>query len=294
VAAPLAIAGAEPIELAGDTTAAPLDRHGVGPACASGAGAGDHVYRVLPAVSGTLSVSARGAGALRPVLYLRTGCDDAASEVACGSPSDDAARASLTATVRASEPYFLFVDGRDGTYGPYAAVLSLAPASFCGDGRVDPAEACDDGNSIDGDGCAARCQSVDGNPASAGGCPGQPVDVWPGLTVRGVGTTAGYGSVWDAAADRCGSESTPATDHLYAVTPHATGTLSVRVEAGAGHEAALVVGGACGDPAGTLLLACGSAPEAEVTTADGRPVFVAVRGTGSYAIAFAVVADGGL
>jgi fibro-slime domain-containing protein len=32
-----------------------------------------------------------------------------------------------------------------------------APASFCGDGKIDPGEKCDDSNSASGDGCSANC-----------------------------------------------------------------------------------------------------------------------------------------
>ncbi|UCC29837.1 MAG: DUF4215 domain-containing protein [Phycisphaerales bacterium] len=34
--------------------------------------------------------------------------------------------------------------------------IQLAPS--CGDGHVDPGEECDDGNTVDGDGCSANCQ----------------------------------------------------------------------------------------------------------------------------------------
>ncbi len=58
-------------------------------------------------------------------------------------------------------------------------------ASFCGDGILDPGEACDDGNNIDGDGCSAMCtiesfcgdgildpgeQCDDGNNINGDGC----------------------------------------------------------------------------------------------------------------------------
>ncbi|MCP3979406.1 MAG: choice-of-anchor C family protein [bacterium] len=48
--------------------------------------------------------------------------------------------------------------GRDEELGevfPGGAIPSCAP--FCGDYRVDPGEECDDGNTIDGDGCQGNC-----------------------------------------------------------------------------------------------------------------------------------------
>ena len=56
---------------------------------------------------------------------------------------------------------------------------------FCGDGTLDPGEACDDGNNVDGDGCSANCtvesycgdgvldageQCDDGNNVNGDGC----------------------------------------------------------------------------------------------------------------------------
>ncbi|CAE7666293.1 CD163 [Symbiodinium sp. CCMP2592] len=38
---------------------------------------------------------------------------------------------------------------------------ALQAEKFCGDGRVDPWEACDDGNQVSGDGCSSDCRSID-------------------------------------------------------------------------------------------------------------------------------------
>lgn len=68
-------------------------------------------------------------------------------------------------------------------------------AARCGDGRLDPGEVCDDGNTLDGDGCAADCRSLDGvflvTPpmvrftAIEGGTPPAPVAVKIQLARRG-------------------------------------------------------------------------------------------------------------
>ena len=281
---------AETVRIAGDTSTATADRHGEATACAGGAGAGDHVYRVVPAASGALSVTVDGVGALRPLVYLRSRCEDAASEIACAAVDPaGGARASLTTMVAAGRPYFLYIDGEDGTAGRYDGTLAITKASFCGDGRLDPAEACDDANAADGDGCAADCRSIDGDPASAGGCPGQPVDLWPGFVVAGRASTAGYGSVWDLPSDRCGS----AGEHVYAVTAHATGTVNVRVEPTSG-TATVVVAAACSGPPATMACRTGTTAVTEVPVLAERTVWIAVRGAGAYTIAFAVVAEGGL
>jgi cysteine-rich repeat protein len=38
---------------------------------------------------------------------------------------------------------------------------SVCVPLFCGDGRIDPGEVCDDGNNRDGDGCSADCKSTE-------------------------------------------------------------------------------------------------------------------------------------
>jgi cysteine-rich repeat protein len=49
----------------------------------------------------------------------------------------------------------------DGTLGyPYILARGVIP-DYCGDGDLDPAEECDDGNNTDGDGCDAACNIED-------------------------------------------------------------------------------------------------------------------------------------
>ena len=49
--------------------------------------------------------------------------------------------------------------GGDNAYGSCTDDCKLA--AYCGDGTKDPEEACDDGNTKNGDGCAANCQAVE-------------------------------------------------------------------------------------------------------------------------------------
>src|ERR1051325_2793318 len=43
-----------------------------------------------------------------------------------------------------------------------AAVQAVCITNDCGNGIVDPGEACDDGNIMDGDGCSHDCLSLEG------------------------------------------------------------------------------------------------------------------------------------
>ena len=65
-------------------------------------------------------------------------------------------------------------------------VVEVVPA-VCGDGQVSGDEECDDGNTEDGDGCDAQCQSEEPDPGTTGGeeDTGDPAD----------GTSGGDGSV---------------------------------------------------------------------------------------------------
>lgn len=49
--------------------------------------------------------------------------------------------------------------GGDDSYG--GCMSNCKRAGYCGDGILSPEEACDDGNTVSGDGCAADCRSVE-------------------------------------------------------------------------------------------------------------------------------------
>jgi cysteine-rich repeat protein len=218
------------IKLEGDTTTATDDRKGKQGACAVGVGADDHVYRLIPSGTGSLEVKVQGSGGFDPVVYVRSTCDDEASQVSCGPPSANKV-AQLKLNVVTGKEYFLVIDGASASTGKYVANLKLTTGSFCGDGKVDQGEACDDGNKVEDDGCSNDCRKVNGNPTSGGSCPGHPVDVWSGQTVTGVGSTTPYPNTWNApSSSACGGnvEGTNSyQDHVYAVTPHATGNLVI-------------------------------------------------------------------
>lgn len=226
------------VVLEGDTTTATEDRRGrSGGACALGAGSKDHVYRLTPSSTGALDVRVQGEGSFSPIAYLRSTCADENAQVSCGAATP-AKLSQLKLNVVAGKDYFLFVDGASFGAGAYEATVKLSAGGFCGDGVVSDGEACDDGNKEENDGCSNSCKQVNGNPTSGGTCPGHPVDVWPGQTVTGSGSTSGYGNTWSTpGSSYCGlaGEGTKGTnsysDHVYSVTPHASGNLVVKIDA---------------------------------------------------------------
>src|SRR5689334_6431147 len=46
-----------------------------------------------------------------------------------------------------------------GTHCAAAQGICISDKNQCGDAHIDPGEACDDGNTTDGDGCSADCKS---------------------------------------------------------------------------------------------------------------------------------------
>ncbi|MBU4204390.1 MAG: hypothetical protein KKD59_10655, partial [Acidobacteria bacterium] len=73
-------------------------------------------------------------------------------------------------------------DGADGV-GAHQQCTSqcvLENLPYCGDGTVDPGEACDDGNNTSGDGCSASCK----NEGCVGYCGGGKVTYDPRLLMN--------------------------------------------------------------------------------------------------------------
>lgn len=298
---PVAVGSTE-VVIEGDTTGAIDHGKGQSPgACAVGGGAPDHIYHVQPTGSGSLKIKVQGLGAFNPTIYLRSTCDDAASQIACGETTGPGGAEQVQRNVLTGRDYYLYVDGASGTAGKYAVSLKLTPGSFCGDGEVDVNEACDDLNNTDGDGCSAGCTSVTGNPEPAGGqCPGQPVHVWPGKVVTGAGSTIPFGNTFSKTGTSCSvsnNDLNAAPDHLYAVTAHAAGSLKVTLTpTESTFNPMLVARRTCEDPSTQATDMCANdAPSGERETmtfavGNNETVYVAADGVikdkGDYSISF--------
>jgi len=142
---------------------------------------------------------------------------------------------------------------------------------------------------------------VNGNPTSGGACPGHPVEVWPGQTVTGTGSTASYGNSWAAPSSACDTGGTNGyQDHVYEVTPHASGDLVVTLSPPPNGELNLMLSARrtctnatsatsnmCANDAGT-----GGGETMTFPVTNGTKVYVAVDGggvtnnKGDYAISF--------
>ena len=232
----IALNASSEVSISADTTGATDDAKGQG-ACAGGNGAPDHVYALTVPTTGRLTATVVADAKFAPIAYLRTACADEAAQATCAAGLTAGQSAIVNANVIKGRPYFLVVDGAAGANqaGKYTLKLKLDPGGFCGDGEVlgdstaGTGEACDDINKVEDDGCANSCRNFNGNPDSGKSCPGQPVHVWGSTTVSGTGTTTGFPSIWTGPGNDCSAVSNVnvAEDHIYAVTAHRTGTMTV-------------------------------------------------------------------
>lgn len=193
--------------------------------CGGGTGK-DAVYVVTPDVTGLLT--AKVSGSFDALLYARRTCADTKTEAACNDAPGAKGGEQIKIAVTKNQPVYLFVDGYSGSAGNFTLDVEVATA-FCGNGVAEPPEACDDGNTLAGDGCAADCSFEAGGVLKD--CPGQGVTLsGAGNAPRSVsfaGTTAGLGS----------STLTPAAcsgggpNAVYAVTPDVSGSLTAKLVA---------------------------------------------------------------
>lgn len=294
------------IAIEGDTTGAKDDLKGRTGACSVGNGSPDHVYRLSPTVSGTLNVKVQGSGSFDPTVYIRRTCTMESDQAACGETTGPGGLEQVNIDgVLSGNDYYLVIDGKAGSAGKYTVTAKLTQRSFCGDGIVDPNEACDDKNKIEGDGCSNNCARVDGDPPAGDACPGHVVHVWPGREVEGKGTTIGeaatpYGNSWSRTGTSCAVASTDvnvAEDHIYEVTPHADGNLVVTAAPSAtSFNLQLIARSTCNGP--STQVACANAYGTGVTTPEtmtvpvkkDTKVYVGVEGIlsgkGAYTIKF--------
>jgi cysteine-rich repeat protein len=129
------------------------------PSC-SLAGGFDVVYEVTVDHDTTLVASLLDGADWDTVLYVRSDCLGPDSELACQDDynNGESLQSVVFWDLVANTPYYLIVDG----YGPDSfgdfALTIYEPV--CGDGTVDPNEACDDNNPVDGDGCESDCSET--------------------------------------------------------------------------------------------------------------------------------------
>lgn len=184
-------------------------------------------FSVTAPAAGVLHATARSS-AFDVVLGIRRpGCALTGTPAMCASASAKGSAETLDLAVATGETVYVVVDGKDATEaGPFLLDVSFAPPS-CGDAFFTPTvnEECDDGNSIDGDGCSATCKLEAGITG---------VDVCPGYTLALTGTgdaprkgTVTFGTA-NLTSDYVGACGGNAQDGVVRVVPKISGTLTAK------------------------------------------------------------------
>jgi cysteine-rich repeat protein len=137
------------------------------------AGGEDQVYAITPTISGSLKSVLR-AQYPKAELHARRECFSSQTQMDCRVQPLASVPLEMTIPVSAQNTYFVFVDSDSSSPGgPYTLDVTLSPPT-CGDGTLDTPEACDDGNTVDGDGCSSACV-LEPPPAGLDTCPGAPI-----------------------------------------------------------------------------------------------------------------------
>jgi len=141
--APLAVA--DPGTTSGTTAGHASKLHA---SCSGNPSGGEVVYTFTPNTTGVVDAWLTSNKPL--TLSLRSVCTSASSELACAVER-------VKTQVTAGQPLFVVIEGHDaGDSGAFVLSMSSRAVS-CGDAHRDDPEACDDGNTVSGDGCSASC-----------------------------------------------------------------------------------------------------------------------------------------
>lgn len=94
----------------------------------------------------------------------------------------------------------------------------------CGNGTLDPGEACDDNNDVAKDGCGLQCVP-EGDVAATRACPGLAVHVWDKPVTFSVATADPAPNTFRVATQCGGATGGTAPDRIYQVHAHKSGKL---------------------------------------------------------------------
>ncbi|MDX9720543.1 MAG: DUF4215 domain-containing protein [Myxococcota bacterium] len=141
--------------------------------CTSRSSAGaDIAYEVSLLAGEILDVSIQGT--VDTAAYVLTDCSDLLSCVAGRDVSGTSSADSFSYSSPVDQTVYLIVDANSATTGDYTLSIDIRVA-LCGDGLVESAESCDDGNDLDSDGCSSLCEIEPGYS-----CFGAPSTCMPG------------------------------------------------------------------------------------------------------------------
>ncbi len=216
--------------LAGDTSTA-THLH-TGAWCMGGATDSDgpeRVYQFVMPQAGSLKVllEASPGSSLDPSLHIRENCPDQQECYGCFSTLAD--KEGTSGDITEPTTWSFFVDGRNGTSGEYLLTVEFDVVT-CGDGVTNiGTEACDDGNTTNGDGCDQNCDVEVTTLFDT--CDGEPAVLQMNQPDTFFGNTVGYADDYTAAATG-GCTLGPMTggrDRVYELIPFESGTITAKI-----------------------------------------------------------------
>ena len=292
--------------------------------CGSTNDGGDYAVEFTAPGTGTFTFdTSNDARGFDTVLYARDACGG--TELACNDDTDGVA-SEISLELTSGETVVIYVSGFGSACGDFALDVAFegVAVDVCGDGVLGASEACEDGNTDDGDGCSAAClieegwdcpggggcvpicgdglvlggeECDDGNTEDGDGCSStctaEAVDTCPTATLATVGEAVITGNSCDAGdidvSASCGSTN-DGGDYAVEFTAPGTGTFTFDTSNDArGFDTVLYARDACG---GTEL-ACnddtdGVASEISLELTSGETVVIYVSGFGSACGDFAL------
>lgn len=232
-------------------------------------------YSYLPPGPGELQLTVQSAKDI--TLSVLGRCDDNASELGCSAqPSGDTERLTVNFAQAPSQPVLVVVrGGSPNETGVFSLASNFAPA-VCGDGHANGAEACDDGNTVGGDGCTADCLAIEWDNV----CMMLPVLPLGSVVMAEVPTTGP--DYFDSSQAPCAAFTGGGREKAYRFVAPASGKLQLSMVSQA--DLVLYVEDGCGPVTEMNLLSCINSPSQgqplmmEVAMNAGQNVTVVVEG----------------
>lgn len=192
-----------------------------------GAASSDLVYTFIPTVAGRATIKLQAS--FDAILSARTDCTKNETELSCAATPIGGGESTIVVSAAAGKPVYVVVDGADGHSGSFKLDVAIGK-TVCGDGLAQLPEACDDGNTTDGDGCSSTCQ-LEALGSAQGTCPGTPFFIAASTTPKTV-SFAGDTSLSakkNFSSSICSNDGGP--EMVYAFTPEASGALGLSLTA---------------------------------------------------------------
>jgi cysteine-rich repeat protein len=239
----------------------------------------DGWYPFTPPISGV--VTARVASAtFRSTIAVRTACAPSGSQMMCDG-TDAKGGQEITFAANVGTTYWIGIAGgvgKNGTsipeIGRFTLDINLVPTG-CGDTFTNPPEQCDDGNTVNGDGCSSTCALE--TLAGVQTCPGHTVALTgTGSAARRATVTLDTTGLPSNTSGVCGGSG---PEGIFVITPDIDGTLSVK--ATSSYSGSIYARTVCGDPVTELPKSCtasGALTNINASVTKNTPYYIYVDG----------------